>query len=107
MKTFDQHSGIARRLLRLARSILPPLVLLLLPVNLYDVFSRDGWSDEGSAYRRYFNDYARPKSVAYPVDNAYTPERELLGKTLFFDPRLSGSNWISCATCHNPALSWG
>jgi len=25
---------------------------------------------------------------------------------LFFDPRLSGSNWISCATCHNPALGW-
>jgi cytochrome c peroxidase len=30
-----------------------------------------------------------------------------LGKTLFFDPRLSGSNQISCASCHNPALSWG
>ena len=29
-----------------------------------------------------------------------------LGKMLFFDPRLSGSNWISCATCHNPALNW-
>jgi cytochrome c peroxidase len=31
----------------------------------------------------------------------------MLGRTLFFDPRLSGSNWISCATCHNPALDWG
>ena len=29
-----------------------------------------------------------------------------LGHALFFDPRLSGSNWISCATCHNPALGW-
>ncbi|HEX2629135.1 MAG TPA: cytochrome c peroxidase [Chitinophagaceae bacterium] len=29
-----------------------------------------------------------------------------LGKTLFFDPRLSGSNQISCATCHMPELSW-
>jgi cytochrome c peroxidase len=29
-----------------------------------------------------------------------------LGKALFFDPRLSGSNWISCASCHNPALGW-
>ena len=35
-----------------------------------------------------------------------TPERVELGKKLFFDPRLSGSNWISCATCHNPALGW-
>lgn len=29
-----------------------------------------------------------------------------LGKTLFFDPRLSSSNQISCATCHDPALAW-
>jgi cytochrome c peroxidase len=29
-----------------------------------------------------------------------------LGKTLFFDPRLSGSGKISCATCHQPELSW-
>jgi len=33
--------------------------------------------------------------------------RELLGRTLFFDPRLSGSNWIACASCHNPGFSWG
>ena len=30
----------------------------------------------------------------------------LLGKTLFFDPRLSGSNQIACASCHIPDLSW-
>lgn len=30
-----------------------------------------------------------------------------LGELLFFEPILSGSNWISCATCHNPALNWG
>lgn len=29
-----------------------------------------------------------------------------LGKLLFFDPRLSGSNQISCATCHEPELGW-
>ena len=29
-----------------------------------------------------------------------------LGKLLFFDPRLSGTNQISCATCHNPELNW-
>jgi cytochrome c peroxidase len=29
-----------------------------------------------------------------------------LGKMLFFDPRLSGSAKISCATCHMPELSW-
>jgi cytochrome c peroxidase len=29
-----------------------------------------------------------------------------LGKLLFFDPRLSGTNQISCATCHSPELNW-
>ncbi|MEO0734836.1 MAG: cytochrome-c peroxidase, partial [Bacteroidota bacterium] len=30
-----------------------------------------------------------------------------LGKQLFFDPRLSASNQISCASCHDPDLAWG
>ncbi len=47
-----------------------------------------------------------PDVVPAPADNKVTPERVELGKRLFFDPRLSGSNWISCATCHNPALGW-
>ncbi|MEW5755669.1 MAG: cytochrome c peroxidase [Pseudomonadota bacterium] len=47
-----------------------------------------------------------PAAVPAPEDNATTPARVELGKNLFFDPRLSGSNWISCATCHNPALGW-
>lgn len=29
-----------------------------------------------------------------------------LGKILFFDPRLSGSGKISCASCHQPELNW-
>lgn len=50
--------------------------------------------------------YLRPAAVPAPADNQVTPDRVQLGKALFFDPRLSGSNWISCATCHNPALGW-
>ena len=50
--------------------------------------------------------YLRPETVPAPAGNQVTPERVELGKALFFDPRLSGSNWISCATCHNPALGW-
>ena len=50
--------------------------------------------------------FLRPAMVPAPEDNKLTPERAELGKNLFFDPRLSGSNWISCATCHNPALGW-
>jgi len=51
--------------------------------------------------------YRRPGSIPFPADNRYTPERERLGRTLFFDPRLSRSGWIACATCHNPGFSWG
>jgi cytochrome c peroxidase len=49
--------------------------------------------------------YLRP-AAPEPSDNRGTPERVALGKALFFDPRLSGSNWISCASCHNPGLGW-
>lgn len=45
-------------------------------------------------------------AVPVPADNAMTKERVLLGKTLFFDPRLSASKFISCATCHNPGFGW-
>jgi cytochrome c peroxidase len=51
--------------------------------------------------------YQRPASTPFPDDNQYTKERVLLGRTLFFDPRLSGSGVMSCATCHNPSFSWG
>ena len=51
--------------------------------------------------------HRRPTSVPFPKDNDYSPARAELGKALFFDPRLSGSKAISCASCHNPAFSWG
>ncbi|MDH5257921.1 MAG: c-type cytochrome [Gammaproteobacteria bacterium] len=50
--------------------------------------------------------FLRPSGIPQPANNLSTPERVKLGKMLFFDPRLSGSNWISCGTCHNPALGW-
>ncbi len=51
--------------------------------------------------------FARPTEVPFPAGNAYTAEREILGRTLFFDPRLSGSNLLACASCHNPSFGWG
>ena len=35
------------------------------------------------------------------ADNPVTPEKAALGKMLYFDPRLSSSQLISCNTCHN------
>lgn len=52
-------------------------------------------------------DFIRPSAIPFPGDNGYSETKAQLGQMLFFDPRLSGSNWISCASCHNPGLSWG
>ncbi len=44
--------------------------------------------------------------VKYPADNPYSAEKAKLGKMLFFDPRLSKSGTIACASCHDPELGW-
>ena len=51
--------------------------------------------------------YARPSTIPFPGDNGFSKEKELLGRTLFFDPRLSGSRSIACSNCHNPGFAWG
>ena len=45
-------------------------------------------------------------AVPIPADNPPTAESIELGRKLFFDPRLSGDDTVSCATCHNPQLSF-
>ena len=52
------------------------------------------------------SDYQPAKTMRIPKNNQLTPKRVELGKALFFDPRLSDSNQMSCATCHNPSLYW-
>ncbi|MEH6547696.1 MAG: cytochrome c peroxidase [Sneathiella sp.] len=41
-----------------------------------------------------------------PEDNPLTEEAFQLGRKLFYDPRLSGNNQVSCATCHIQALAF-
>lgn len=53
-----------------------------------------------------FEDIGPLKKPNFPADNPYSKEKEDLGKSLFFDPRLSKSGQISCANCHNPELGW-
>lgn len=50
--------------------------------------------------------FRRPTAVPAPENNPITALKAALGKALFFDPRLSGSGTIACATCHNPSLGW-
>jgi cytochrome c peroxidase len=52
------------------------------------------------------SDFSRPAKTPVPRSNPVTPEKVALGQMLFFDPRMSGSGVISCASCHNPALGW-
>jgi cytochrome c peroxidase len=50
--------------------------------------------------------WRRPDQMPAPADNQPNALRIELGRTLFFDPRLSAKGVMSCATCHNPALGW-
>ena len=49
-----------------------------------------------------FQDIGSLPETVFPADNPYSIEKETLGKQLFFDPQLSESGKISCATCHQP-----
>jgi len=44
-------------------------------------------------------------NISYPESNPYSEAKALLGRQLFFDPRLS-SRRMTCASCHNPGLGW-
>lgn len=45
-------------------------------------------------------------TLKVPEENPMTAEKVELGKQLYFDPRLSRDNTISCASCHDPAKGW-
>lgn len=63
--------------------------------------------DSGAAHRRAWEkQYRRPRTIPFPKDDLFTPAKFSLGRTLFFDPILSGAKVRSCASCHNPGLSW-
>lgn len=44
--------------------------------------------------------------VVHPQDNPASDAKIALGKQLYFDPRLSRDQTISCASCHDPAKGW-
>jgi cytochrome c peroxidase len=53
-----------------------------------------------------FEDLGVLGKVKYPSSNPYSQAKKDLGKFLFFDPRLSKTGQIACASCHNPELAW-
>lgn len=46
------------------------------------------------------------EDIPAPEDNPITESKVELGRKLFFDPRLSKSNTMSCATCHDPSKGY-
>jgi cytochrome c peroxidase len=44
--------------------------------------------------------------IAWPKDNPYSQAKADLGRLLYFDPRLSGDETVSCATCHAPKMGF-
>ena len=46
------------------------------------------------------------KKMRIPRDNPLTAAKVELGKQLYFDPRLSGDDTVSCASCHDPKKGW-
>jgi cytochrome c peroxidase len=54
-----------------------------------------------------FHELGALPPVAIPAKNPLSKEKVTLGRDLFFDPRLSGSGEIACASCHDPDLAWG
>ncbi len=80
------------------------LLLLILSGDPNAAHSDPAGQDIRSQFR---SQYRRPAGVPFPEDNPYSEAKTVLGRQLFFDPRLSGTGSHACASCHNPALSWG
>jgi cytochrome c peroxidase len=50
---------------------------------------------------------ALPWRAPDPADNPSTAGKVELGRLLFFDPILSSTKDVACATCHHPGFGWG
>jgi cytochrome c peroxidase len=50
---------------------------------------------------------ALPEHAPDPEDNPITPAKVALGRLLFFDPILSATKDVACATCHHARFGWG
>ncbi|XOZ34772.1 cytochrome-c peroxidase [Halomonadaceae bacterium KBTZ08] len=81
-----------------------PIVVLIALLGCLAVAGPVQASDGYADYRERFEPL--PAMPPIPENNSLTPEKVELGKMLFFEPRISSSGVISCATCHNPALGW-
>ncbi|MFY0311287.1 cytochrome-c peroxidase [Leisingera sp. D0M16] len=64
------------------------------------------WAVQSLAQPAGLDAFRRPDTVPFPENAPYDRGIATLGKMLFFDPRLSGAQNISCSSCHNPSFGW-
>lgn len=83
------------------RKILLGAVLLAGGISIYAKANAQSEDEKLLTQARQF--FAPLPSVVENPNNPITKEKVMLGKMLFYDPRLSKSGVISCNTCHNLA----
>ncbi len=52
------------------------------------------------------SEFQRPTEIPFPAEAPYSLHMATLGKMLFYDPRLSGAQNMTCASCHNPSFGY-
>ena len=98
----------AKPLLIFLRGIFVLLCMQMYPIQVFalDAVSEAEGIQEKIEALGLLELYTRPDSIPFPDDNPYSDAKRDLGKALFFDPRLSKENNMSCASCHNPSFAW-
>lgn len=92
-------------------------VLLSFSVAITEKITNSNWRE---IYSKPINEWPKPtidkgavwqEFESLAVDTSYydtmADPKVILGQMLFFDPKLSGSNQVSCSSCHDPELAWG
>lgn len=77
--------------------------------ELYSSGDPAKWPEPGidSSVKLTYQEIGLLPEVPYPADNPTNLAKVELGKILFYDPRLSTSGQVACASCHDPQLGWG
>lgn len=87
------------------------VILRLIPLLLFSVIAacqseRDSGSRKQKTVETLADLGALPLEVVHPNDNPTSKEKVELGRLLFYDPILSGSRDVACATCHQPEFNY-
>ncbi|MGB8182637.1 MAG: cytochrome c peroxidase [Stellaceae bacterium] len=108
MLTTKRNGGNTRRWASRALWAAPAIIavtVLLLHVGPRGA-SADAAAHSQATLAKLKSDFVRPKATPFPSNDPYSQAKAHLGELLFWDPILSGNGTQSCASCHNPGLSW-